>query len=259
MAGVLGLIMGSFVNALVYRLHKKMPVMWDRSICTICGKQLKWWHNIPLISFIFLCGKCWFCKSKISWQYPLVELATGILFISAMKLAADRFDFGTNEFAVIVSYWLLVIIFLVIIFLYDLKHYLILDKVSVPAIIIFIVLDIVMFLFFGFSEYMLSKVVISVIIGGGWFLIQFVFSKGKWVGGGDIRLGILMGLILSWPNILTALFIAYVGGSLISLPLILLKKKGMKSQIPFGIFLVPATMIAMWWGNDLINWYLNLF
>ena len=102
-------------------------------------------------------------------------------------------------------------------------------------------------------------VFLSGVIGGSWFALQFFLSKGKWVGGGDIRLGVLMGLILGWPGILVALGLAYVGGTIILLPFVLFKKKKMKSQVPFGAFLVPATIAVMFWQGQIIEWYLSIF
>ena len=96
-------------------------------------------------------------------------------------------------------------------------------------------------------------------VGGGFFLIQYVVSKGKWIGGGDIRLGFLMGIILGWPQILTALFIAYVLGSLISVGLLLFSKKHMSDKVPFGTFLAIATFLTMLYGQQLVHWYMNLF
>ena len=99
---------------------------------------------------------------------------------------------------------------------------------------------------------------ISGIIGGSFFLIQFLISRGKWIGGGDIRLGLLMGLALGWPMVLVAILLAYLIGSLVGIGLILYKKKQWSSQIPLGIFLSTATVIALFWGQGILNWYLNL-
>jgi prepilin signal peptidase PulO-like enzyme (type II secretory pathway) len=98
----------------------------------------------------------------------------------------------------------------------------------------------------------------SGIIGGSFFLIQYLISQGKWIGGGDIRLGLLMGLALGWPNILVAIILAYFLGSLVAIYLILAKKKQWGSQLPLGVFLAPATIIVLFWGEKIINWYINL-
>jgi len=264
---IFGSSIGSFINALVYRLRKNMPIARGaRSICPHCFVQLKWYENIPILSFIFLAGKCRSCQRKISWQYPLVETVTAVLFVISFSLAMKQWS---NEatvslfhcFTVVVFYWT-TIYFLIVIFLYDLKYYLIPDKISIPAI--GTVLFFQLIISFINNNYQLpitnyQLLVFSAIIGGGWFALQFFISKGKWVGGGDIRLGILMGLIVSWPQILTALFLSYVGGAVFAIPLLILKKKTLKSEIPFGVFLVPATIITMFWGERIISWYFSLF
>ena len=103
-----------------------------------------------------------------------------------------------------------------------------------------------------------QQLLISVIIGAGFFLLQFVISKGRWIGGGDIRLGLLMGVALGWPDILVALFIAYLAGAIIGIGLILIGKKKWGSEIPFGIFLSAATLVTLFFGNFILDWYLNM-
>jgi prepilin signal peptidase PulO-like enzyme (type II secretory pathway) len=179
----------------------------------------------------------------------------------------EQWNNGTMEswfygFMVILYSWF-IISALITIFLFDLKYSLIPDKISLPAIALALIFQIFFWLdgempfLLGLKN--LSFVIISAIIGGSWFAIQYFFSQGRWVGGGDIRLGILMGLILPWPHIFTALFLSYIMGALVSAPLLIFKKKTMKSEIPFGVFLVPATLLVMFWGEKIVNWYLNLF
>ncbi|MDD5290333.1 MAG: prepilin peptidase [Patescibacteria group bacterium] len=259
---IFGLCIGSFINALVYRLYEEMPIAKARSICPKCKHQLRWQDNIPLISFIFLRGQCHFCREKISWQYPLIELATGALFV-----LASYFVFLSSSssyyFIILLLYYFITLSFLITIFLFDLKHSLIPDKISLPAIVVVLIFQIFFWLGgempMGLGLKNLSFVAISAIIGGSWFALQYFLSKGKWVGGGDIRLGILMGIVLPWPHILTALFLSYIVGALVALPLLIFKKKTMKSEIPFGVFLVPTTLIVMFWGEKIVNWYLNIF
>ena len=238
---ILGLIVGSFLNVVVLRLKNKENFIKGRSHCPHCSYKIKWHENIPVLSFIFLFGKCSKCKNKISWQYPLVELATGILFVVAYLNSAS---------ITLLLYYFITLSFFIIIFLYDLKYYLILDKIILPAIIFVLIVTVTFRA--AWQAYLLSA-----IIGGVWFALQFFLSKGKWVGGGDIRLGILMGLILGWPGILVALGLSYVGGTVILLPFIILKKKTLKSKVPFGALLVPATVVVMFWGERIINWYLS--
>ena len=239
-----GLSIGSFVNCLVWRLHENKTIL-GRSICPHCKHQLAWYDNIPLLSFIFLRGKCRYCGEKISWQYPTVELITALLFVLAFFI-----HFSGSNFLLLARDWFLISV-MIIIFIYDLKYYLILDIISLPSILIMFIFNLLL----GFN---LLNLLISGIIGGSFFLIQFIISKGKWLGGGDIRLGLLMGVSLAWPMSLFAILLAYVLGSLISVPLLILKKKSFKSEIPLGAFLAPATIITLFWGEVVLNWYLNL-
>lgn len=248
---ILGLIIGSFLNVVVLRLKANEKFVRGRSHCDKCDHILKWYENVPLLSYVFLLGKCLKCKQNISLQNPLVELITGCLFLIVYLIN------GFNILSLI--FYFVVISFLIIIFIYDLKYYLILDKVSIPAIV-FVFLFQIIFLILGYQTFNhFLFVILSGVIGGAWFALQFFLSKGKWVGGGDIRLGFLMGLILGWPGILVALGLAYVGGTIILLPFVLIQKKKMKSQIPFGTFLVPATIAVMFWQGQIIEWYLSIF
>ncbi|XOU94478.1 MAG: prepilin peptidase [Candidatus Kerfeldbacteria bacterium] len=241
---ILGLVVGSFLNAVIYRLHVKVSFMRGRSYCPSCKHDLSAKDLVPLFSFLFLRGKCRYCSKKISWQYPLVEFFIMVSFL----ILYWQFGLSLDFFV-----YLIYTGFLAVIFVYDLKYYLILDKVSIPAIVVAFLLS------FFVLEIGIVSLLISVLIGGGFFLLQFVISKGKWIGGGDIRLGVLMGLMLGYPVILVALFIAYILGSVIGVVLIAGKKKKWKSQVPFGTFLSIATYIAFIFGEYIVNYYQDLF
>lgn len=259
---IFGLIIGSFINCLIWRLHKKETIL-GRSYCPKCRKQIAWYDNIPLVSFIILKGKCRQCGKKISWQYPMVELAVGILFVIAFLLNYEskimNYGFAVFDFSIILDslfiihvlrYWFVIAI-MVVIFIFDLRWYLILDIVTLPACVVIFLLN----LGLGVSW---QNMLISGIIGSSFFLFQFLVSKGKWIGGGDIRLGLLMGITLGWPMILAALVLAYMIGSIISIALLASGKKSWGSQIPLGIFLSTATIIILFWGEFILNWYVNL-
>jgi prepilin signal peptidase PulO-like enzyme (type II secretory pathway) len=239
---LIGLLIGSFLNVVIFRLEKKKSFIFGRSFCFGCNTEIAWYDNIPVISFLVLGAKCRKCKKPISWQYPLVELATAVIFFWIYS----SFDLSFKFFALAVF-----CSFLIVIFVYDLKHYLILDQISIPAM--FIALFFNLFLGLGFFNLLLGA-----IIGSSFFAIQFFVSKGKWVGDGDIRLGFLMGLMLGWKLVLVALFLSYLIGSLVGIALMLNKKKKMSSQVPFGPFLALATFITLIYGVEILNWYLNL-
>ena len=224
--------------------------MKGRSFCPHCRKKLGFLDLIPVLSFILLKGRCRYCKERISIQYPSVELAAGFLFVLNFlmsELPPNIVEVGT----------LILIPFLIIIFVYDLKHYIIPDKVVYPAIGIALVYDFWMSWMSDIPR--MSDILISSFGTAGFFLAIALISRGKWMGVGDIKLAFLMGLILGWPNILAALFLAFLIGAIIGVGLIIFGKKTIKSEVPFGPFLVTGTFIALFWGTKIINWYVQSF
>ncbi|MFA6422054.1 MAG: prepilin peptidase [Candidatus Buchananbacteria bacterium] len=245
---IFGSLIGSFLNVIILRTKNNENIVWGRSYCPKCKKKLASFDLIPIISFLFLGGKCRYCRNKISWQYPAVEFITAILFLLAGIIWLDQ----AGDFLLLLRN-LIFIAFAILIFVYDYRWQIIPDRFSIPAIILILILN----LFLGVP---ILTLLIGALIAGGFFLFQFVISKGRWIGGGDIRLGILMGVLLGWERTLLALLIAYVGGAVISIFLIIFLKKKMNSQVAFGTFLLVATLVAVFWGDNLINFYLgNIF
>lgn len=244
----LGLIIGSFLNCVIYRLEENKSFLKGRSFCPKCKHVLAWYDLIPILSFLYLRGRCRYCKKKISLQYPLVELATGFLFVFIYDFLMSD-SRGTSD----ILFYFVISGFLIIIFVYDLKHYLIPDQVIYPAIGITLIYDLLIYDIHGMSE-----IFASALGAAGFFLAIVLISRGKWMGAGDIKLAFLMGLILGWPNILVALFFAFFSGAIIGIGLVLAKSKSFKSEVPFGPFLAAGTLMAMFYGQNLINWYLNL-
>lgn len=249
---ILGLIVGSFVNVVIFRLNTKDPIIIGRSKCLFCGNQLSIKDLIPIISFLLLKGECRYCHQKISWQYPIVELTVAILFV-----IIGFYHFGFSEKILEVNWFillrdLLAITALIIIFVYDLRFMEIPDEISLTTIIISFLLGIA-----GGLNWL--SMLISAIIGLSFFLIQYLISQGQAIGGGDLRLGFLMGILLvNWPILILALVLSYLLGFFPALWLLINKKYNQQSKIPFAIFLVPATIISMLWGNQIMEWYLNL-
>lgn len=253
---IFGLLFGSFINALVYRLHQGLGFINARSMCPKCKHILAWYELVPIFSFLLQKGKCRHCKQAISWQYPIVEVITGFLFVLVWQcqIATNVWSAPTIVDGLRLIGLVIFTIFLIIIFLYDFKYYLILDKVTMPAMLLAIMWQLAL----DFSWQSFISVSVAALLGGGFFLLQYIVSKGKWIGGGDIRLGLLMGLILGWPNIIVALLLSYVIGAVFAVGMLLLKKKQWGSQIPFGTFLSIGTFIAMLYGKELIQWYISL-
>lgn len=245
---LLGISLGSFLNALVWRTRENISIKNDRSMCPHCRRRLTWYENIPIISYIFLKGKARRCGKKISCQYPIVELLMGILFVFVFYFHSKGEMVLTPE---MVRDWFIVFN-LGFIFLYDLKYQEILDFSTIPSIIILVLFSPAI----GWHSW--QSVGLAMLIGGGFFFAQYIISRGKWIGGGDIRLGLFMGVILGWPNIILGLFAAYIIGVIFSLSLIAIKKQKFDGETPFGTYLVIGTLFAMFWGDFIVSWYIGL-
>lgn len=268
---IFGLATGSFLNSIIYRLQTGESFLFKRSYCPNCKKTLSWQDLIPLLSFLFLRGKCRYCREKISWQYPLVELTTGLLFaFSAYFIFSNPEIFPCklmNCYIVTLFYWFFISV-LIIIFVYDLKHYIIPDKIIYPAIGAAFLYRLFEVLEFGnwdlFRNWELEIrnwqpmliPLLSALLASAFFLIIILISQGRWMGWGDPKLAFFMGLLLGFPNILIALFLAFLIGAIIGIGLIIFRNKTLKSEVPFGPFLVTGTFIALFWGKEIINWYL---
>ncbi len=251
---VFGLCAGSFLNVIIYRLPKNERI-FGRSCCPYCKKTIAWYDLIPGFSFCRLLGKCRFCRKKISWQYPIVEIATGALFL----LIFNELQILNFQNLPSVCYLFFVACSLIVIFVIDLKHYIVPDEIIYPAIIftIFFRLFENWKLGIGNLQLLLSSL-LSGFLAAAFFLAIVLVSKGKWMGLGDVKLAGFLGLFLSWPKILPALFVAFLLGAIMGLGLIGAGKKTLKSEIPFGPFLIIGGFIAFFWGQNIVNWYFKL-
>lgn len=237
---ILGTFVGSFLNAYLYRMYAQKSVLFGRSFCVKCNHKLSWNDLIPIFSFILLQGKCRYCSRVISIQYPIIEFVTGCLFVFSAFIAPSTLS--------LIFYWIISSL-LVFIFVYDFRHSIIPDVIVYSAIAI----SILHRLFNGD----LVLALISGILFSLFFLLIFLISKGKWMGFGDVKLALLMGIVLSFPSILVAFFMSFFVGGIVGAVLIIKKKKGMRSEIPFAPFLVLGTFIALFFGELIIDWYMS--
>ena len=253
---LIGTCFGSFLNCLVYRLSKKRTIL-GRSFCPKCLHKLSWSENIPLFSFFFLKGKCKYCHQSISWQYPLIELAVGLLFAVAFAHLSP-FVFSTKTIFSLFIQWFIFFI-LIFIFIYDLKYQEIELIVVGPAIALVFLFSVLEGTIFREGLFILKQpLFISLLIGLSFFLLQYVMTKGKGIGLGDVWVGIFMAIILVQPeDLLVALFSAYIIGALTGLFLLIFEKYKLKTKIPLAPFLVLGTFIAIFWGEKIINFYLS--
>ncbi len=226
---VFGVFFGSFLNVVVDRTHASESWWTGRSICPDCRKILSWKELIPIFSFLVQRGKCKSCGKKISYQYPLVEIATGLITFLIFS------HFGLNWEAVLI--WFLGMLLLGN-FLSDLFYMELPDEFSIPSIVIALLHSIF------FQHLSFSSILYGILFGSVFFIAQYVITKGKGIGSGDIRIGIIMGALLGWPLVLFSIMSAYIGGSLISILLLATKKLNMKSALPLGVFLIPALVVT---------------
>lgn len=251
---VIGLIFGSFLNSYLYRLD--CPSEQRHSFCPKCLHQLYFLELIPVFSFIFLKGRCRYCSQQISWQYPLVELAAGFLFLAFSLFINARFGapFG---FISLIYYWILSLL-LIVIAAYDIKHFIILDRALFPAIIL--TFSYLLFKVFQDNDiFAFLNFIVTAILMAMAFLLIYFLSQGRWLGFGDVKLTFFIGLSLGFPNILPGLFFTFLAGAIIGLGFMLFKNKGLKSQIPFAPFLIAGQLFAIFFGQEAITLYLNLF
>jgi prepilin signal peptidase PulO-like enzyme (type II secretory pathway) len=240
----LGLIVGSFLNAAIHRLHSGQSIIKDRSRCPHCGHLLGFIDLIPVISFFYLGGRCAYCHKKISWQYPAIEIITAITFV----LLAFNYGLRVTDY----GFWLqmVFICLLIVIGVFDFKHFLILDKLVFPALVIAVVASV---LRGTLVDSLVGSLLVSI-----FFAIQYFVSKGRWIGFGDVKFGLFLGALLGVKAGLAMLLLAYILGSITGLGLIAFGRKSLGSKLPFGSFLSVSAIITMLYGDLLVEWYLNL-
>ncbi len=270
---IFGVAMGSFVGAMVWRLRKqqlndekKHPVHTDkysivtgRSMCSHCEHPLAPIDLIPLLSWLSLGGRCRYCKKPIGATEPLLEASMAILFVVSylvwplpLETWYQWLDFG---------FWLVYVVLLVALFVYDLRWYILPDKLVWTLVGLALVNAVIQFIAIGHYDQWLEVLKFHVygllpIAGLYWFI--YSFSGGRMIGFGDVKLGIFMGLVLGWEKALMVLLVANVLGGLVVLPLLLTKKLKRDSRVPFGPMLIVAFFIAGLWGDYLIKWYFTV-
>lgn len=245
---IIGLAVGSFLNVLVYRLHTAEEMISSRSKCPHCQNLIHWYDNIPVLSFILLKSRCRDCKQKISWQYPLVEIATGLLFA---LIGWKFFSAESIESWISTVFYLFIVSSLITIFIYDWLY------MEIPSPVLWVSIFIT-FVFNLWTGYTYGGDLAALAAFTFFFCLSF-FSKEKWMGMGDAYLVILLGLFLGWPQILLAVFLSFLLGSVYGITLILLKLKDIKSAVPFAPFLILGTFIAWFFYEPIIYWYFGLF
>lgn len=241
---IFGLIIGSFLNVVIYRYNTTRS-LGGRSACMSCQNTLSWHELIPLFSFIALQGRCKTCKTKISIQYPLVELMTGLSFALLFLKFQNVFFADMFIFAITFAYYAFMFSLLVVIATYDLKHKIIPDQLS----LIFGIISFIGLFFFTTSGFLPHQPGALELFSGVLVALPFAFlwlvSGGTWMGLGDAKLAIGLGWLLGLSRAFSGIVVAFWSGAIIGILLLFFSKKhSMKSEIPFAPFLVFGTLLA---------------
>lgn len=254
---VLGLISGAFVNTFLLRTPDGLRFTAGTRKCVTCARPMHKKDHFPLVSYLVLQGKCRACKSIIPWQYPALELSMGVLFVLfAWQILSG--DAGVPPFARDASDAIALFIrnatvtmLLLPIFMFDWRASIIPDRLSIPAMILALALNAAM----GADPVIM---IFGGVLLGAFFALQYLASRGTWVGGGDIRLAMVMGFLLGPELGVTALLFAYIIGALVGLYLVLYRRRDLRSHVPFGTFMVIGTYLSLFFGPRVIDWYLGI-
>ena len=239
-AFIVGTVMGCFSNVCIYRIPLQLSIVQPGSYCPACKTPLAVLDNIPVLSYIFLRGECRYCLSRISWRYPLVELLSGIFYL----LLYIKFDIP-----VFIIYTLLVTSLIIITFI-DIDHKIIPNVITLPGIPIGLVLA------YFFLPHTIKSALLGLFGGGGLLLLMAVIYPGG-MGGGDIKMIAMLGAFLGWEKVFLTIFSGSLIGSIIGIAMIILKKGGRKTKIPFGPYLASGAILSIFFGNTLIDYYVN--
>jgi leader peptidase (prepilin peptidase)/N-methyltransferase len=241
---IAGLVIGSFLNVLILRSESLKTILYTRSYCPKCKHTLSWKDLVPVFSFVFLRGKCRYCGGKISPQYPTVELVNGLLYLLLF------YFFGLSSSFI---FYCIVGSLLLVIAVYDLRTQ------YTPELFVWIALVLAVIGGGYFGNLSLKEVIYGALIGGGLPALLVLVSKEKWMGSGDIKIGLILGFLLGYPNVIVALFLSFVIGAIVGIIYIKIKDKTIKDSLPFTPFLIFSMFAALLWGERIINWYLGSF
>jgi leader peptidase (prepilin peptidase)/N-methyltransferase len=281
---ILGTFVGSFLNLVSDRLPKGKKIVFGRSMCDYCKKSLKAKNLVPVFSFVFQRGKCSFCHKQLSYYYPFSEIFTGLVFVLAAWVSGFA-NTPNSQSIFILFYYCVVFSFYVAMFLTDLKFYLILDSLVIPATV-FVFLTSLIFRGLDianlhrhlsedtFGSYLLRTSYFSdhvvyalkdfgvVILGAAiislFFLFLIFITKGRGMGYGDVKLGFLIGLVNGFPLSIISIFLGFILGAVYSMTLVAVKKKTMKDTIAFGPFLIMGSLLTFLFGPQLWTWYTQI-
>lgn len=247
---IFGCAVGSFLNVVVYRTIQSEGIIFGRSYCDFCRRRLSTLDLVPILSFVGLRGRCRYCRRKLSWQYPIVETLTGLLFLATFYYQVVGKDFSIVNLV----FYLFVVCTLIVVAVVDLKYSLI------PTTFVFFASLVTLFYnYFHLNSQSFVEGIFGAFLLAFAFLGLVVITRGRGMGTGDIPLVFWVGLFLGWPQSVIAIFLSFVSGAIFSLFLLASRRKTFGQTIPFGPFLVASTIAVFFWGNSLVSWYFGFF
>lgn len=250
LAFVLGLIFGSFATVAAYRIPRRETIVTGRSKCPNCGRQIKAHENVPVVSYIILRGRCPGCGTKISLRYPLIELATGVLF----ALAVVKFEVTVTAVVYAAFFWVLVVLTVI-----DLEHKLLPNRIVYPTFVAGWVGIVVAALVDGDTARLRSAALGAVVFGGFFFVVAFIYPAG--MGGGDVKLAFVLGTFVGYAGgvgaVLVGMFASFLLGGVIGIIAMRFSGQGRKTKIPFGPFLALGSVIAVFLGERIAEGYVE--
>lgn len=254
---IVGLIVGSFISMLTYRLPRGIALR-GRSKCVSCGKQIKWFHNIPVLAYVFLKGRCGMCSKRISLRYPGIELVTassfvltGYLWLYSSSSLLDLIKGSVPTFSSLPFLLLLVTCYLGLA-IADLEFQILPDEISLAlGILIFSAL-------FLFPSPLLFLHILWGLIAFLLFLAIYFITRGRGMGFGDVKLSFVFGSFFGYPNILVWLFLSFTSGAIVGILLLFFKRAKLKQEIAFGPYLIFSSFVTLFFGDDILKWYLGL-
>jgi len=261
---VLGLCCGSFINALAWRMRQQekgrkgrdISILRGRSMCSSCGHELAVRDLIPVLSYLSLRGRCRYCHQPIA-DKPVVEVVTAAVFV--ISYLCWPLSLGASGQRLLFVTWLLTVVGLLALAVYDFLWMELPNRILYPTFFVAAAGRLAYIsLYSADKPHDLYLWVLSLVVASGIFLLIFIISQGRWIGYGDVRLGLVTGTLLATPaKSFLMIFVASILGTLFVIPGVLAGKKSATSRLPFGPFLIIASMIILLFGDSLINWYQN--
>ena len=245
---VFGLVWGSFLNVVIYRLPRGLSLLRPPSSCPHCGKQIKFYENIPILSYLVLRGKCGSCKANISPAYPLVEALTPFCFL----LVYMQYSLSPHFFASCLFVSALIVLGFI-----DYHHQILPDEITLSGLVLAL-----LYTFFR-DDLSLTQALLGAGVGAGFLLlvygVYYLLRKKEGLGLGDVTMMLMIGAFLGWKQTLLTLILASIGGAIVGVFFIIFKKKDLQHALPFGTFLAPAAFVALLYGQQIIDAYLSLY